>query len=220
MVIGAGPVGRVQAQRLAQHELSKPVYHHTSLLSRALNAVSGFLDRIFSDASQATPGGWWTLVALIAVIVAVIAVIVVRLGPVAGSGRRRTSALRDPDGRPRTARRLREESATAAAEGDYATAILQRLRAIATGCEERRVLVPDAGRTADEFAALAGARFPAHAAGLRVAVAEFDHVRYGGGSGTLDAYERLRTLDETLDRLSPATVGTLASATASTAVTP
>jgi hypothetical protein len=218
-VIGAGPIGRVPAQRLAQHELSKPVYHHTSLLSRVLNAVSGFLDRIFSDASQATPGGWWTLVALIAIVVAVVAVIVARLGPVAGSGRRRTSALRDPDGPPRTARRLREESATAAAEGDYTTAILQRLRAIATGCEERRVLVPDAGRTADEFAALAGARFPAHAAELRAAVAEFDRVRYGGGSGTLNAYERLRTLDETLDRLSPATAGTLASATANPALT-
>jgi hypothetical protein len=219
MVIGAGPIGRVPAQRLAQHELAKPAYHQTSFLGRIWNAVSGFLDRLFTDASQATPGGWWTLVALVAVVVVLIVVIVARLGPVAGSGRRRTSALHDPDGRPRTARRLREESAAAAAQGDYATAVLQRLRAIATGCEERRVLVPDAGRTADEFAALAGARFPAQAAELRSAAAEFDHVRYGGGTGTAAAYERLRTLDEALDRLSPAAAGTLASATANTAVT-
>jgi hypothetical protein len=219
VVIGAGPVGRVPAQRLAQHELSKPVYHQTSFPGRVLNAVSGFLDRIFSDASQAMPGGWWTLVALVAVVVVVIAVIFARLGPLAGSGRRRTSELRDPGGRPRTARRLREESAAAAATGDYATAVLQRLRAIATGCEERRVLVPDAGRTADEFAALAGARFPGHAAELRAAVAEFDHVRYGGGTGGPVAYERLRTLDETLDRLSPPTAATLATAAANPAVT-
>ena len=59
-----------------------------------------------------------------------------------------------------TARQLRDASAACAAEGDYSTAVLQRLRAIATSCEERGILVPDAGRTADELAMQAGALLP------------------------------------------------------------
>lgn len=196
------PIARDPAQREARRELSRAVYHQISVSQKILDAISSFLEKLFSGASHASPGGWWTLVALAALAVGIIAVILTRTGPLARSARR-APLMGDPGGRPLTARQCRAAAEDAAAEGDYSTAILQRLRAIALGCEERRVLVPDAGRTADELAALAGARFPAQAAELAEAARLFDRIRFGDGTGTRDGYERLTDLDATLARLAP-----------------
>ena len=56
----------------------------------------------------------------------------------------------------------------------------------------------EAGRTANEVAARVGARFPGHRADLAAAAQSFDDVRYGGGTGTRDGYERLCALDARL----------------------
>ena len=194
-----GPIGRDPAQRLARQELSKGIYHQTSFLQRIWDAISHFL----GNSGQAVPGGWWTLVALAAIVAAAIGFIVVRLGPIAGAARR-SSPLGDPGGRPMTAGEFRESARNAAADGDFSTAIVQCLRAVAADCEERGILAPDAVRTADEFAAQAGVRFPGHAADLASAAALFDHIRYGDGTGTREGYERLRDLDNALRRVSPA----------------
>ena len=128
MVISVGPIGRDPAQRLARQELSKPIYHQTSIPQEILHAIEQFLERLFGGASQATPGGWWTLVALAAVLAAVIAVIVTRLGPLRTSARRATP-VREPGAKLLTARQYREAAAESAAQGDYSTAILQRFLA-------------------------------------------------------------------------------------------
>lgn len=200
-MIAAGPIGRDPAQRLARNELSRAIYHQHSLPRTVERFVLTMLQRLFGAASQVTPGGWWTVVALVALAVAVGAA-VVRLGPLARSARGAGPA-RDPGSRARTAQQLRDDSATSAAEGDYSTAILQRVRAIVASCEERGILVPDAGRTADELATQAGARFPGQRAGLAAAARLFDQIRYGDGVGTLDGYERLRDLDATLATRQP-----------------
>jgi hypothetical protein len=185
------PVGRDPAQRLARQELSKAMYHHWSIAG----AISGFLQRIFSDAGDATPGGWWTLIALAAIVAAVVVVITSRIGPVARSGRRRsplTSVARA------TARDHRIAAEASAASGDYSTAVLERLRAIAASCEERGVLPPYQGRTADELAEQAAARFPVHDRELAAAARLFDQILYGDGSGTQAGYQRLRDLDDAM----------------------
>lgn len=202
MVIGAGPIGRDPAQRLARDELSRAIYHQQSLPQVVERFVATLLRRLFEDASQVTPGGWWTVVALAALAVAVGTAVAVRLGPLARSARRAGPA-RDPGSRGWTAQQLRDASAASAAEGDYSTAILQRLRAIVASCEERGILAPDAGRTADELATQASTRFPAHRAGLATAARLFDQIRYGDGHGTLDGYKRLLDLDVTLTALRP-----------------
>jgi hypothetical protein len=174
------PVGRDPAQRLARQELSKAMYHHWSIAG----AISGFLQRIFSDAGDATPGG-----------AAVVVVITSRIGPVARSGRRRsplTSVARA------TARDHRIAAEASAASGDYSTAVLERLRAIAASCEERGVLPPYQGRTADELAEQAAARFPVHDRELAAAARLFDQILYGDGSGTQAGYQRLRDLDDAM----------------------
>jgi len=77
------------------------------------------------------------------------------------------------------------------------------VRAIVVSCEERGILTADAGRTANEVAAQAGERFPAQQAELAAAARSFDQVRYGGGAGTHDGYERLCALDAALATLRP-----------------
>ena len=159
-VIVIGPIGRDPAQRLAREELSKAIYHQTSILQSVEHAIVSFLQSIFDGTSQVTPGGWWTVVALAALTVVIGSVVAARLGPLARSARR-TAPLLEPGVSPLTARQLRDAAEAGAAAGDYGTAILQRLRAIAAACEERGILVSAAGRTADELATQAGLSFPA-----------------------------------------------------------
>lgn len=202
MIAAVGPIGRDPAQRLARHELSKAIYHQgPSIPGIIVHAIRSFLMWIFRGASHVTPGGSWTFVAIV-VLVAVLVVLAIRIGPLARTARRATP-VRDPSSRALTAAQLRDAAAARAAEGDYSAAILQRLRAIAASCEERGVLPPDAGRTADELATQAGALFRGHAASLAAAARLFDEILYGDGTGTPDGYARLCDLDEALATLSP-----------------
>jgi hypothetical protein len=98
----------------------------------------------------------------------------------------------------RSAAEHRRAAEQLAAAGDYTGAIIECLRAVAVGLEERNVLPPRAGRTADEFAAEAAAVLPAQASELATAASLFDDVRYGGRDGTLAGYQRLRELDATI----------------------
>jgi hypothetical protein len=201
-VIAAGPVGRDQGQRLAKAELSKAIYHQESIPQVVLRDIGSFLQRLFDDTSQATPGGGWSVLALVALAVVIVAVILARIGPLAGPARRAVP-LTDPGARPMSARELREAAEASAAAGDYSAAILQRLRAVAAGCEERGVLSPDVGRTADELAAQLGTRLPGQRADLAAAAALFDQICYGDGAGTPEGYQRLRELDAAVGRTGP-----------------
>ena len=202
-MITSGPIGRDAAQRLARHVLSKAIYHQPqSLPARIAHFIGELLHRLFSAAASATPGGWWTVVALAALVVAAGSVIALRLGPLARSART-TGPAWDPGPLAMTARELRDASAASAADGDYSTAVLQRVRAIVVSCEERGILTADAGRTANEVAAQAGARFPGQHADLVAAARSFYRIRYGGGAGTREGYERLCALVAALGTLQP-----------------
>jgi hypothetical protein len=199
VVNAAGPIGRDPAQQLARHELSKSIYHRNSPVQAVLGAIARFLNRMFQGANVAVPGGWWTLVALAALVVIVTAAVLARIGPVARA-RRAAAPLLSAGSRPLTARQHRDLAEAAVAGGDYTLAIIERVRAIATGLEERGVLSQDAGRTADEMAAQAAVRIPGHASGLGDAARVFDRVCYGDRRGSADEYEQVRALDEALGR--------------------
>lgn len=202
-MISAAPIGRDPAQRLARRELSKAIYHQTSVTQAIIGAIGRFFERLFSGVNSSAPGGWWSLIALVALAVVIVAVILTSVGPLARSGRGGARPIAAFGIRPLTARQLRDAAAASAADGDYSTAILQRLRAIAVSCEERGILVPDAGRTADELAAQASPRFPGRGTDLLEAARLFDGIRYGDGTGTAAGYERLRDLDDALARSAP-----------------
>jgi Flp pilus assembly protein TadB len=180
-------------QRLARSELAKAIYHpQGSLVRRVLHAISALLGRLFHTTSG-LPGGWWAVVTLAACAVIVTAVVRARIGPVARSARR-AAELAAP-GLARTASEHRAAGQRLAAAGDFAGAICECVRAIAAGLNERGVLAPRGGRTADELAAEAGRALPQYDAELRAAAQAFDEVRYGQRPGSRAGYERVANLE-------------------------
>ena len=207
---GIPVVGRRAGQHLARAELSKAIYHpQPSLAQRAAHFALEWLGRLF-HATQRLPGGWWGFVVLIALVVLLAGVVLDRTGPVARARRRRAGP--GATSLARTAREHRDAAARLAVAGDYAGAICERVRAIAAELDERGVLAPRIGRTADEFAAEAGRALPSHAAGLLGAARLFDEVRYGRRAGTRPGYGQVAELDARIvasaGRRSAAAVGT------------
>jgi hypothetical protein len=199
-------IGRQAAQRLARSELSKAVYHpHRSFAQWLLGEIGSLLNRLFNVGAASVPGGWWAFAALAAALVVVVAAILARIGPLARPRRRDPGALSGTA--PLTAREHRQRAERLAADGDHSAAILEYLRAIAAGLEERGVLVPDPGRTADELSGAAGRLLPAHAGGFASAARLFDDVCYGGRDGTREGYERLRDLDAAIRGTAPRPAG-------------
>jgi Domain of unknown function (DUF4129) len=102
-----------------------------------------------------------------------------------------------------TAAEHRRAAEAAEAEQDWATAVVERFRTLTRELEERAVLVPQPGRTADEVASDAGAWLPELAARLRAAAEVFDDVRYGDRPASQASATRLRELDDDVRRARP-----------------
>jgi type II secretory pathway pseudopilin PulG len=185
-------IHRIPAQRLARRELARSMYH-TSFLTRLDRDLFGWLNRLSIGPVKA---GWWTLIALIIVLVLVIAGVLAWIGPLGRSRRARAGAVLA--GARLTADDHRQAAQRLADDGDFARAIVERVRAIAVELESRGVLLPRPGRTASELAAEAGRSLPGSAAGLRDAARLFDDVRYGGRAGTRAGYQQVSDLDQSI----------------------
>ncbi|MEU9014205.1 DUF4129 domain-containing protein [Streptomyces sp. NPDC048479] len=197
---------RIPAREAAERELSKPMYHENdpSLLQRALNRFWDWVGSIFDAASGAAPGGPLGLLVVILVVIGLVAALWWRLGTpqrAPGSG----DTLFDDS--PRSASEHRAAAEKHATAGRWNQAVQERMRAIVRSLEERVVLDPRPGRTADEAAAEAGRSLPDHADGLRASAREFDDVTYGGRTADRQAYLRLRDLDVELERAKPRLTG-------------
>ncbi|ANZ18350.1 DUF4129 domain-containing protein [Streptomyces noursei] len=195
-------ISRVPAREAAERELSDPRYHQhdPNLLQRALNWLSERLGELFSTAAGATPGGWVGLIAIAVFVLLLVIALRLRLGAV-----RRTPATTGAlfSDTPRTAAEHRATADRHAADGRWNEAIQDRMRAIVLALEERALLTPGPGRTADEAATEAGLVLPAHAGQLHTAARTFDDVAYGGRPGTERAYTLLAELDSELQRAKP-----------------
>jgi hypothetical protein len=82
--------------------------------------------------------------------------------------------------------------------------VRDRLRAVITDLEERTLLDPRPGRTADEAAAAAAAVVPECAADLRAAARTFDDIWYGGRPADASHDALLRRLDARMRASRPA----------------
>ncbi|PVC70759.1 DUF4129 domain-containing protein [Streptomyces sp. CS081A] len=196
-------ISRVPAREAAERELSDPMYHENdpSLLQRGLNHLWEWLDRLFDSASGVAPGGPLGLMVIVLVVVALVAALWWRLG----TPRRTPAAAGDSlfaDG-PRSARDHRTAAARHASAGRWNEAVQERMRAVVRSLEERALLDPRPGRTADEAAAEAGRSLPSHADALRLAARAFDDVTYGGRTADEPAYRRVEELDTALGRTRP-----------------
>jgi hypothetical protein len=205
-------IPRGPAREAARRELSKRMYHENdpSLLQRALNAFWEWVDKLFSAASSATPGGALGLLVVALAAVALIGALWWRLGT---PRRGPTSAAPLFDDRPRSAAEHRAAAEAHAAQGHWNQAVQERMRAVVRSLEERALLDPRPGRTADEAAAEASRTLPTHTDRLRAAARDFDDVTYGGRTATSETYHRLAQLDRDLERTRPV----LASSTQNTA---
>jgi hypothetical protein len=193
LIADGGPlIGRRPAQILARRELSK-----VSIWTRILHDI----EQLFNTSANAVPGGWFGLVVFGVIVVVLVIAIVNWARPTA---RRRIRARSVLGGKAMTAEEYRRSAGRFAEAGDYGQAIVEAVRAIAAELEERGILGPRPGRTADELAAEAGGELPALAADLRAVTRLFDDVRYGDRPGTQAGYEFACRVDGSI-RTAPVT---------------
>ncbi|MEU3795314.1 DUF4129 domain-containing protein [Streptomyces fructofermentans] len=201
---GEPPVSipRDPAREAARRELSERMYHENDpgLFRRALDAFWEWLDGLFGAASAATPGGLLGLLVVVLAAAALIGALWWRLGT---PRRSPVSAAALFDDRPRTAAEHRAAAEAHAAQGHWNQAVQERMRAVVRSLEERALLDPRPGRTADEAAAEAGRSLPAHTDRLRAAARDFDDITYGGRTADRGTYQRLTDLDRDLERTRP-----------------
>jgi Domain of unknown function (DUF4129) len=185
-------LGRDEARDLARSELADPIYDaDPPLLQQVVEWIIDRLQDLISRTAGALSGSI-VLRILLAVVAVIVGIVVLRMGPLARRGTRTEPLF--PAGR-RTAAEYRAAADTAAARRDWPTAVIERYRAVVVAFEERGLLDPRPGRTADEAAAEGGAVLPGLAADLLTASRLFDGIRYGGYDATADDDERLRRLD-------------------------
>lgn len=175
-------------------ELADPIYlERPNLLQRVWDWILEQLEQ----AEDAIGGMDARLAAIIVVSVVAVGVLVALLvaGPIR-RGRRDQRASVDVFGDDtRSAAELRAAADAAAAQGRWADAVLDRFRAVLRSLEDRTVLDPRPGRTADEGAREAGVRLPPCADDLVRAARLFDDVCYGDAEGRPDDDAFLRELD-------------------------
>ncbi|WP_433328778.1 DUF4129 domain-containing protein [Spirillospora sp. CA-294931] len=204
------PIGRDEARELARRELEKPIYNRDrpSWLERLWEQFSEWLRDLSDRGADPTAhgnGGGWVSVIVILILVAVLIALAAWLMRGGRNTRSRKEALNDDPASTASDHRTAAEAYAAA--GDWPNAIRERLRAIARDLEERAVLAPRPGRTADELAAEAGEALPELAAELAACVRLFDDVWYGDRPGSEQGYGSVRALDERLRATRPRALG-------------
>jgi len=196
-------IPRDPAREAAKQELTNPVYHRDdpSLLDRVLNWLGEQLDELFAGLGHPFSGS--TAGVVTGVIVALLAVGALwwRLGAPRRQART-TGSLFTARG-PRTADQHRADAADHAAAGRWGDAVREQMRAVIRALEERALLDPRPGRTADEAATEAGRTLPAHAAALTAAARTFDDIAFGERTADQAAYQSLVDLDRTLTATRP-----------------
>ena len=194
-------IGRDAARQAAAEELSRSRYSQESLFERVWRwfweALAGLLDRIGGGGA----GGLVSLVLLVAVLVGLVALLVWSLRRMTRTRRTRTAqVLADVT---TTAAEHRQAAEEHAREGRWAAAVQERVRALARTLEERDILMPSPGRTADELASEAAMLLPSLSSDLAGAARLFDAVTYGEHSGTPEDYSTVCALDDTLQSTEP-----------------
>ncbi|MDR1118442.1 MAG: DUF4129 domain-containing protein [Bifidobacteriaceae bacterium] len=198
-----------EARRWLEDELSKAVYHAPdSLMERIWHWVQDLLGRGM-DVGALPP--WQALAAGLGLAAAVVLIAWRLAGPV----RRRIAARRPHavlNGETRSAAELRAAASSRANDQNWRHACVLAFQALARRLEERAILEPQPGRTADELAHDAARVLPALGDSLRWAAGQFDAVAYGNGRGDADAYRSLDQLYERAEQTKPTQLGPAADA--------
>lgn len=213
MLGSAGPVLRVpveldrkEARQAARKELAQQIYQQAepSLAERGLMRLLEFLSGLLDDAGRMSPGGYIGLLVLLLLLVAAVIAFRLKLGPLSRSAEQGEALF---VGGSRASADYRAAADAHAAAGRWAEAVRERLRAVIRSLEERDLLEPRPGRTADEAAREAGAVLPECANSLLRAAQTFDEIWYGGRSARPEADQHLRQLDAQVRAARPLVAG-------------
>ncbi len=185
---------RDEARSWAVEELSRREYaeQRPGILEQV---VGWILDRL-GQVGEVGSGTGTAFALVVGVVLVLVVVGVLVTGRVLRRATQTTGAAvfdRDAVG-PASAYRAAADAA--AARGDWRTAVVERFRTVVRELEERAVLVPQPGRTADEAVAEAARFLPSRGEDLRSAARLFDDVRYGDRDADAAGDEALRRLDE------------------------
>ncbi len=189
------PVPRDDAREEAERELSKQIYqeYEPSPFERALD---WFLDRVGELLNQiggTSSGGALGIALLVGLLVVLIVAVLIWYGPPAATKRSAASTANlEPTASEDEHRKLADAFA---ADGRYAEAVRERLRAIVRNLTDRGLLDNRLGRTAREVATEAGHVLPAVSADLHKAADLFGSIWYGRREATDGDDAALRAVD-------------------------
>lgn len=191
-----------EAQRWLLEELAKSPYQSAKPgpLDVAVQQFVDWLNSLLSNIqSVSLPGlGGLLQVIVVALVIAVLVVAFLVFGVPRINRRSTSSAEVFGEDDTRDAAALRRDAESAAASGDYATAIAELFRALARRLDERTLVSFFPGSTARDVATRAGRVFPDAADRLRGAAQSFDGVRYLDAPGSVAEWERLVALEREL----------------------
>jgi hypothetical protein len=193
--------GAEEARRWAAEELAKSVYRDAepgwleSLWRSFVNWLQSLEGPPGTDAPVPSP-----VIGIVIAVVIAVAVILAR--PRLNAKPRQAKEVFEPDS-ALTAQDYRQRAEGAAAAGKWGDAVVDRFRALVRSAEDRILLEPQPGRTADEAALALSAPFPADQARLGLAARTFDAVRYGNWTAGHVDYEAMMRLDTDLEAGKP-----------------
>jgi hypothetical protein len=194
LAIGVDDITREAARRAAHDELLDRRYAGAQppLLIRVVGRLVRRFLELLDKAAGGVPGGRLGLLLVALLVAAAVGLVLVRLRPT-GSGP--GSADIFTSGRALSAAEHRALADRAAATGQWADAVRERLRAIVRELEARGVLEARPGRTAGEVARDGSAAVPSIAEPLLRATRTFDEIWYGGRSADASSYDLLVSAD-------------------------
>jgi hypothetical protein len=197
------PITRDGAARSARHELAKPIYHRgsESLPARVMHAIGRFIDHLLNTTFKHTPGGGLGSLILLAIVIGVVGLIVWRVGLPARNNT--AGAVFQTDAPTMSANDHRLRSSRAAEAGDWNTAVVERMRALARELTDRGILDSRPGRTATELAVDAAVQLPAARGSLAAAADTFNRVAYGGVVATVADLNAMIAADQAVASNSP-----------------
>ena len=193
--------GAEEARRWAAEELSQAEYR---------DAAPGWLETLwenfvewFSSLDGSAGAGSTVPSPVIGIVIAVIiAAAVVIAKPRLNPKARRAKEVFEPAS-VLTAADYRQRAEMYAAAGNWGDAVVDRFRAMVRSAEDRAILDPQPGRTADEVARDLALPFSGEARRLVRASATFDAVRYGNTAADAADYQAMAGVDNALEALKP-----------------
>lgn len=190
-----------EARRWAAEELSQPEYRDAAP-GWVETLWENFLDWLSTLDGSADAGSTVPSPVIGLVIAVIIAAAVIIAKPRLNPKARQVKEVFEPEGEL-AAGDYRQRAETSAAAGRWGDAVVDRFRALVRSAEDRTILDPQPGRTADEVARDLALPFSTEGQRLDRAAGMFDAIRYGNRTADAGDYRAMAGLDDALEALKP-----------------